>query len=705
MKFSKIPAVLLCVMLSVTSAGMAVSADSGNAASAEISRIVSVDEPGESIGISPVNTGMGNGSAAVSFKNAGKNYSYTLYFIDGKKRYRVKPQGNGFVYISGLKKGKHYPAYIEATDSERTFREEFILTDSADSAPLIYAEKASKSRLMVKWKDFAEGSTYIVYRRTPKGWKKLAETSKNYYIDKGLKSGTLYTYRVFVKGTGELIRTEEVTLSAHTVPSEAAGLTADLNKGVLSWKSVRGADGYCVYKKVGGKYKLAAKVKTNSYSISTKKMTSYAVAAYVTDPDGTERVGKKVCSAAEADGKALPLYPQKLKLKEASNSAVQLSWDKAAAGAEYSIYYSKSPTDDYKLISTTKGTSFKVTGLQALTTYYFTVSYSYKGTKSAYAPAVTQYFMPLEPLPEYPMNLDVSVNEKKLTASLKWSSVGSNVRYAVYMSTDPKGKYKKVLTTYSSNCTITKLSKGQTYYFSVRYLTEREMSPLSPAFEVFTAEYRTLKNNAYLMSAGSWASDKLAVIPAGTSVPVTGRSGKFYRCRYGNTTGYIYNLAVDNITANVTLQTLTESNLDTFADDILYSIGNDTKAIWTYVNSLKYSAARTDSRITDVNTLMKYYKTLSVDMLKKRSGLCYHYAALSAELLKRAGYKSALVYCPHKSNGFHCYNTVQVNGKWTYFDACRHATKNELGYLPNAPEFISARNLDKDKEQVSAMVV
>ena len=145
------------------------------------------------------------------------------------------------------------------------------------------------------------------------------------------------------------------------------------NSVKLTWKMVKGANGYVIYRKTGsGSYKKIAKVSKNTTTTYTDKslkcgtVYTYTVAAYKTQ-DGRTTTG--AYNKTGIKGKPVPAKPTSLKASITSSS-IKLTWKKVAGASGYII-----------LKSTNNGTSFTAIKTQSGNTNTTYTDYSIKMNK------------------------------------------------------------------------------------------------------------------------------------------------------------------------------------------------------------------------------------------------------------------------------------------------------------------------------------
>ena len=586
-------------------------------ASAKSFSSIMADES-DAIGLAPEAMDMG-GAAAISFNYQGREYSHNVYYNNNGKIIKVKPQANGFAYISDIAPGI-YSGYVECTNGVKKYTAPFKMNIHEKSAPLVQLKSYDDNKLTITWTDFARDQSYLIYRLTEdETWKKIGETSSTTVTDKNREPGMPYTYMVTVDGRVGAINIDEAVLTAYTTLPASEEIEIDEKNNELEWDDVDPADGYIIYKAQVGRYvKIDTVEDITSYDRSDDPQGVYGVSAYITNSDGSITEGKMASTGIvfEDEGTELPEKPVSL--------------------------------------------------------------------------------------PPRPENLIADRGEDE--AYLTWDKAADNAKYAVYMSDIKNGKYVLKGMVKTTQCTVSNLDPDKTYYFKVKYATDDYESGFSDVFTIMASRTKTIKKQTTMVSGSAWASDKLCMLKKGTSVKITGSTGNFYRVSYNGRKGFIYNLAVDEKTYNVKSSKVTAKNFNTYLDDTIYNEGLGAKNLWLHINSFVYNEEKADKNINSLDDLMNKRTTLAVNLVRSKSGVSYHYAAYSAALLDRAGYSVRLVYCPLDKGGVHYYNMVRIGDDWKIFDGCRHATTNNVGYLPTRSTYYTKRKLNHSKEEISSIL-
>lgn len=253
------------------------------------------------------------------------------------------------------------------------------------------------------------------------------------------------------------------TVSGFKVSSTSA------NAVKLAWNKVSNADGYIVYKYDNSKKTWVRVVKTTSntasYTVSgLSAATSYrfAVKAYKT-VSGTEVTSG---SFPQLSATTNPATVSGFKISSTSASAVKLTWNKVSNADGYIVYkYDNSKKTWVRVVKTTTTSNvYTVSGLSSGTTYKFAVkAYKTVDSKELTSPSFPQLTASTNPAT---VNFSLTSGSKK--ATVKWSKVNGATGYIVYYKTSANGTWKRLKVTTGTSYTQTGLTKGKTYYFTVK---------------------------------------------------------------------------------------------------------------------------------------------------------------------------------------------------------------------------------------------
>lgn len=201
---------------------------------------------------------------------------------------------------------------------------------------------------------------------------KALRADKDYTVkyDSGRKNPDNYKVVVTFKGDYEGSK----TLNFEVCPGKTSKITVTQTTDSisLSWKQVKGADGYRVflYNSEKGKFEKIKTLKGTEYTLKKLKSgTTYkfAVKAYSKN-EYNETIWAdsytKITTATK---------PDTLNVKSTAGSKkVTLSWSKVRGATGYQVYV-QAPGKDFERIKTTDSTKYTVTGLKSGVTYKFRV--------------------------------------------------------------------------------------------------------------------------------------------------------------------------------------------------------------------------------------------------------------------------------------------------------------------------------------------
>ncbi len=212
-----------------------------------------------------------------------KNTSADGYIIDmkdGSKWVRVaKITKNSTVEYrkDKLKAGTAYTFRVKAYKMDgKTALYSGYTSISARTNPSAVSGLKLKGRagdaLRIAWTKNTSADGYIIEMKVNGAWTRVGKVTKNSTVEfrkAGLKAGTAYSFRVkSYKMSGKTaLYSATKTISVRTNPSAVSGLklkNSAKNAVRLSWTKNTSADGYIVEMKVGGVWKRAGKITSNS---------------------------------------------------------------------------------------------------------------------------------------------------------------------------------------------------------------------------------------------------------------------------------------------------------------------------------------------------------------------------------------------------------------------------------------------------------
>ncbi|MDO5294863.1 MAG: InlB B-repeat-containing protein [bacterium] len=341
------------------------------------------------------------------------------------------------------------------------------------------AKQASYNKVELKWNEVAGANGYEIYRSSGanKAYELLGTTSALTYTDQNVEVNKTYSYKVRayqedggVRAYGEFstVFTGKVTLPA---PGNLKAKATSFDQIQLSWNKTAGVTGYEIYQStvLSGSYSCIGRTNNQTYLVKQLKEKTtyyYKVRAYI-DVNG-KRVYGAATNVINATTMVKPLATvSSLKvISPVSYNSMKITWGTVSGATGYEVYEASTSNGTYKLVATTKSTSYTKKGIQTGTKRYYKVrAYRMNGTKKQYG-SYSKVVSGTVKLP-IPTKLKV-VKSNATTTKLTWNKVSGASGYEIYRSTSKKGTYKKVATVNTSFYKNSRLKKKQTYYYKVR---------------------------------------------------------------------------------------------------------------------------------------------------------------------------------------------------------------------------------------------
>ncbi|MEE1503336.1 MAG: hypothetical protein UGF89_03700 [Acutalibacteraceae bacterium] len=243
-------------------------------------------------------------------------------------------------------------------------------------------------------------------------------------------------------------------------PAKITGIELkNTNEGVkISWKANSKAEQYKVYRK-----KPSDKNWTLLYTLGADK-TSYI--------DKTTKSGTKYIYTVRGgnfvgwgdynkDGVSITHTATPKATANNTSKGIYLKWTKIAGAEKYRIYRQTEGSSKWKLLDTTKKTTFTDKTAKSGTKYYYRVRAVAGGDMSSYE-VVGRYYLSTPKL--------ISAKNTVSGVKVRWEKVDGVQGYKIYRKTSEKGDWKLIhTTTNKKSYYIDKTAKsGKTYYYSVQ---------------------------------------------------------------------------------------------------------------------------------------------------------------------------------------------------------------------------------------------
>ena len=386
----------------------------------------------------------------VNFKyydsTAKTSYTNTGALLGTKYHYRVK--------AVAVVNGKNVASAYNGTKS--------LFTTPAAPGVSIYRVNGKPQ---LKWSAVTGAEKYWIYRSTDGvNFKYYDSTTGTSYTNCIAASGTEYYYKVKAAAVvnGKDVASDfSNTKSLFTTPAApSVSITTSKGKPKLTWKAVKGADKYYIYRSTDGKnfkyYNETDEAGYTNYSTNIGTTYYYKVRAVKTI-DGNDH--KSDFSAV----RSIQCRPAAVNLSiSRSYGKPKLTWDAVADADKYWIYRS---TDgkNFKCYDTTTKTSYINSGAAFNTIYCYKV----KAVKVVNGRNVVSGSGSAKSVITALAKPSVSITTSDGKPYISWDAVDGATGYYVFRSTDGKN-YSVLGYTTRTNYTNTASNAGTTYYYKVK---------------------------------------------------------------------------------------------------------------------------------------------------------------------------------------------------------------------------------------------
>ena len=386
----------------------------------------------------------------VNFKyydsTAKTSYTNTGALLGTKYHYRVK--------AVAVVNGKNVASAYNGTKS--------LFTTPAAPGVSIYRVNGKPQ---LKWSAVTGAEKYWIYRSTDGvNFKYYDSTTGTSYTNCIAASGTEYYYKVkaaAVVNGKDVASNFSNTKSLFTTPAApSVSITTSKGKPKLTWKAVKGADKYWIYRSTDGKnfkyYNETDEAGYTNYSTNIGTTYYYKVRAVKTI-DGNDH--KSDFSAV----RSIQCRPAAVNLSiSRSYGKPKLTWDAVADADKYWIYRS---TDgkNFKCYDTTTKTSYINSGAAFNTIYCYKV----KAVKVVNGRNVASGSGSAKSVITALAKPSVSITTSDGKPYISWDAVDGATGYYVFRSTDGKN-YSVLGYTTRTNYTNTASNAGTTYYYKVK---------------------------------------------------------------------------------------------------------------------------------------------------------------------------------------------------------------------------------------------
>ena len=289
----------------------------------------------------------------------------------------------------------------------------------------------------------------------------------------------------------------------------------------LTWSKVKGASGYQVYRvdpASGAATKIVSTKKTNHTlkKIVPNTAYTYQVRAFVKSKDGTTESVQPATIRVQTSVKK-PATPSGLKIASSSETALKLKWNKAKNASGYYVFRYDETEGKYKLLTTTKSTSFNVTNL----TEGVAAKFSVQSFRTVSGQVVTGGVAEVSGTPKSLSGLAKQVHGRYFNATLRRNStgtlVGGGAKKVLKKGTKvtATARSSKVVTVIMKDGTRVKVKGSDLRYNSINATTQEYATNVKEAFVnekgyssrtkylIWISQY-TLSVNVFKGQQGSW---------------------------------------------------------------------------------------------------------------------------------------------------------------------------------------------------------
>lgn len=365
--------------------------------------------------------------------------------------------------------------------SSYIYKDAYTLPEAIEN---LTVKKSTVNSITLSWNKADGADGYDIYKMSTKEYGKyyldgsVDSADITEYTDDSLASGTEYSYKVSAyknfndskkHGTEAYVVGETLTAAVKSLKV----LERTTSEIKLSWLSVKGADGYIVYKKDEGESAFSeyTRISNNGdetvYFTDSKLNSAYARSYRIVTYSYIENELKK-SDFAEIDACTLPKTVENLKVATVSTSSVKLTWNKVDGATGYIVYR--------------QGTSD--------TTKYYTIAILESNTEISYLDKDLSSAMPHE----YRVLAYKTVNDKKYVGEytsetgctypakssgikatsqtteaikIKWNAIARVDGYRIYKIVDGTYTLIKTVSSSSTDYVIRGLTAGSLYKFAV----------------------------------------------------------------------------------------------------------------------------------------------------------------------------------------------------------------------------------------------
>ncbi len=266
------------------------------------------------------------------------------------------PGAGYYVLDSDVESGKEYTYIVLAArngyeSGYETFNVNYLAT------PKLKSIANATTGINVKWNAVKGAEAYRVYRKgATGGWTLVGTTTNTSFTDKAVanKNGSTYTYTVKAVSGKSVSAFDKTGLSIKRLGTvELSGISNSAGGVTLKWNTIKGANGYRVYRRVpGGDWKYIETTTKTSYTDKSVKANSGVKYNYT-----VRAAYNKTYGDYNRDGwDIVRLTAPVLKSAENHSNGAKVTWNKVK-GAEGYVVYRKTNSTSWKKIAFVEGES------------------------------------------------------------------------------------------------------------------------------------------------------------------------------------------------------------------------------------------------------------------------------------------------------------------------------------------------------------
>lgn len=382
---------------------------------------------------------------------------------------------SGTGYVDGdVKSGQTYAYAIKPIINEYVggFDEDSVVFFKYLAPPSKITTKNTASSTIVSWNGADGAKNYELWRATVSSSGTVGKFSKiktfgsgtASYEDKNVSAGQSYAYILYsLDGSIKSVSSTQTISTFLTAPT-ISKLSNAYGGVSVTWKSVKGATSYNVYRKYSGD-----KNWTKLKNVSSSKLN-------YTD-SGAKSNEKVYYTVTAVNGKSSSTYVAKSlvyfaapKLTVGNNgSGVSLSWNKITGAKSYYLYRKSADGKSWERISTVTKTSYTDKNVSAGKTYTYTIR-AYNGS------VLSGYNTSGWSVKRLTTPKLTKIENKSNGVKLTWGKVSGANSYYVYRKTSKDGSWTRLATVTSTNYTDKKAVGGSSYYYTVKAVSGKIVS-------------------------------------------------------------------------------------------------------------------------------------------------------------------------------------------------------------------------------------